>query len=77
MILLKKEVIELRVVHINQDKLKEQVAFLEHRVNLYKQLEIKLKEIITGLETKVRGYYNSDVKAKELFCDGPRPGVKV
>ena len=64
---LKKEVIELRVVHINQDKLKEQVAFLEHRVNLYKQLEINLKEIITGLETKVRGYYNSGVKAKEFF----------
>ena len=64
---LEKEVTELRTVHINQDKLKEQVAFLEHRVNLYKQLEINLKEIITGLETKVRGYYNSSVKAKELF----------
>ena len=33
---LEKEVNELRVVHINQDKLKEQVALLEHRVNLYK-----------------------------------------
>ena len=29
---LEKEVKELRTVHINQDKLKEQVAFLEHRV---------------------------------------------
>ena len=64
---LEKEVNGLRVVHINQDKLKEQVAFFEHRVNLFKQLEINLKEISTGLETKVRGYYNSSVKAKELF----------
>ena len=54
-------------MHINQDKLKEEVAFLENRVNCYRQLEINLKEIITGLETKVRGYYNSSVKAKELF----------
>ena len=64
---LEKEVKELRTVHINQDKLKEEVALLENRVNLYKQLEINLKEIITGLETKVRGYYNSTVKAKEIF----------
>ena len=64
---LEKEVKELRLVHINQDKLKEEVAFLENRVNCYKQLEINLKEIITGLETKVRGYYNSTVKAKEIF----------
>ena len=54
-------------MHINQDKLKEEVALLENKVNLYKQLEINLKKIITGLETKVRGYYNSTVKAKELF----------
>ena len=54
-------------MHINQDKLKEEVAFLENRVNCYKQLEINLEEIITGLETKVGGYYNSSVKAKELF----------
>ena len=33
---LEKEVIELRAMHLNQDKLKEQVSFLEHRVNLYK-----------------------------------------
>ena len=64
---LKKEVKELRTVHINQDKLKEEVTLLENRVNLYKQLEINLKEIITVLETKVRGYYNSTVKAKENF----------
>ena len=54
-------------MHINQDKLKEEVAFLENRVNCYIQLEINLKKIITDLETKVRGYYNSSVKAKELF----------
>ena len=54
-------------MHINQDKLKEEIVILENRVNLYKQLEINLKEIITNLETKVRGYYNSTVKAKELF----------
>ena len=64
---LEKEVKELRTVHINQDKIKEEVALLENRVNLYKQLEINLKEIITGIETKVRGYYNSTVKAKEIF----------
>ena len=64
---LEKEVNELRTMYINQDKLKEEVALLENRVNLYKQLEINLKEIITGLETKVRGYYNSIVKAKEIF----------
>ena len=64
---LEKEVKELRLVHINQDKLKEEVAFLENRVNCYKQLEINLKGIITELETKVRGYYNSSVKAKEIF----------
>ena len=64
---LEKEVKELRTMHINQDKLKEEVALLENRVNLYKQLEINLKEIITSLETKVRGYYNSTVKAKEIF----------
>ena len=62
-----KEVKELRLVHINQDKLKEEVSFLENRVNCYKQLEINLKEIITSLETKVRGYYNSTVKSKEIF----------
>ena len=50
---LEKEVKELILVHINQDKLKKEVAFLENRVNCYKQLEINLKEIITGLETKV------------------------
>ena len=54
-------------MHINQDKLKEEVAFLENKVNCYRQLEINLKEIITDLETKVRGYYNSSVKAKKLF----------
>ena len=64
---LEKEVKELRIVHINQDKLKEEVALLENRVNLYKQLKINLKEIITCLETKVRGYNNSTVKAKEIF----------
>ena len=64
---LEKEVKGLRTVHINQDKLKEEIVILENRVNLYKQLEINLKEIITNLETKVRGYYNSTVKAKEIF----------
>ena len=64
---LEKEVKELRTVHINQDKLKEKVAFLENRVNLYKQLEINLKEIVTGIEIKVKGYYNSILKAKEIF----------
>ena len=54
-------------MHINQDKLKEEIVILENRVNLYKQLDINLKEIITYLETKVRGYYNSTVKAKEIF----------
>ena len=64
---LEKEVKELRTVHINQDKLKEEIVILENRVNLYKQLEINLKEIITSLEAKVRGYYNSTVKAIEIF----------
>ena len=64
---LEKEVKELRTVHINQDKLKEEIVILENRVNLYKQLEINLKETITNLETKVRGYYNYIVKAKEIF----------
>ena len=64
---LEKEVKELRIMHINQDKLKEEIVILENRVNLYKQLEINLKEIITNHETKVRGYYNSTVKAKEIF----------
>ena len=64
---LEKEVKEIKTVHINQDKLKEEIVILENRVNLYKQLEINLEEIITSLETKVRGYYNSTVKAKEIF----------
>ena len=64
---LEKEVTELRTVHINQDKLKQEIVILENRVNLYKQLETNLKVIITDLETKVRGYYNSTVKAKEIF----------
>ena len=64
---LEKKVKELITLHINQDKLKQEVAFLENRVNYYRQLEINLKEIITGLETKVKGYYNSNVKAKEIF----------
>ena len=64
---LENEVKELRLVHINQDKLKEKVAFLENRVNCYKQLEINLKGIITELENKVRGYYNSCMKAEEIF----------
>ena len=54
-------------MHINQDKLKEEIVILENRVNLYKKLEINLKKIITNLETKVRGYCNSTVKAKEIF----------
>ena len=33
---LEKEVKELRLVHINQDKLKEEVAFLENKLNCYK-----------------------------------------
>ena len=64
---LEKEVKELWIVHINQNKLKEEIVILENKVNLYKQLEINLNEIITNLETKVRGYYNSTVKAKEIF----------
>ena len=64
---LEKEVKELRTVHINQDKLKEEIVILENGVNLYKQLEINLKEIIRNLETKVRGYYNSIAKAKGIF----------
>ena len=64
---LEKEVIELRLVHINKDKLKEDVDFIYNRVNCYKKLEINLKEIINGLETKVRGYYNSSVKDKDIF----------
>ena len=52
---LEKEAKELRTMHSNQDNLKEEVALLENRVNLYQQLEINLKEFITGLETKVRG----------------------
>ena len=36
---LEKEVNELRLVHINQDKLKEQVSFLENRVDCYRKLE--------------------------------------
>ena len=66
-IALEKEVKELRTVHINQDKLKEEIVILENRVHLYKQLEISLKVIITYLETKVRGYYNSSVKDKKIF----------
>ena len=54
-------------MHINQDKLKEEIVILENGVNLYKQLELNLEEIITNLETKVRGYYNSTVKPKEIF----------
>ena len=64
---LEEEVKELILVHINQDTLKGEVAFLENRVNYYKQLEINLKEIIIELEIKVRGYYNSSVKAKDIF----------
>ena len=64
---LEKEVKELRTMHINQDKLKEEIVILENIVNLYKQLEINLKEIITSIETIVRGYYNSTMKAKEIF----------
>ena len=62
-----KENDELKKVHVNQDKLKEQVAFLENSVKCYKQLEVNLKEKITGLETKFRAYYNSCKTAKEIF----------
>ncbi|KAL8103453.1 hypothetical protein AgCh_027874 [Apium graveolens] len=64
---LKKEVNELKLVHINQDKLKEQVSFLENRVNCYRQLETILKDKITGLETKVKAYFNSCSMAKEFY----------
>ncbi|KAL8105347.1 hypothetical protein AgCh_029223 [Apium graveolens] len=64
---LEKEVNELRLVLINQDKLKEQVSFLENRVNCYRQLETILKDKITGLETKVKAYFNSCSKAKEFY----------
>ena len=62
-----KEVRELRSVHVNQDELKTQVAFLENRVNCYKQMEINLRETIKGLESKVNAYYNSCKEAKEFF----------
>ncbi|KAL8155978.1 hypothetical protein AgCh_001147 [Apium graveolens] len=64
---LEKEVNELRLVHINQDKLKEQVSFLENRVNCYRQPETILKDKITGLETKVKAYFNSCSKAKKFY----------
>ncbi|KAL8098292.1 hypothetical protein AgCh_031164 [Apium graveolens] len=64
---LEKEVNELRLVHINQDKLKEHVSFLENRVDCYRKLETILKDKITGLETKVRAYFNSCSKAKEFY----------
>ncbi|KAL8133025.1 hypothetical protein AgCh_008470 [Apium graveolens] len=64
---LEKEVNELKLVHINQDKLKEQVSFLENRVDCYRKLETILKDKITGLETKVRAYFNSCSKAKEFY----------
>ncbi|KAL8116056.1 hypothetical protein AgCh_022517 [Apium graveolens] len=64
---LEKEVNELRLVYINQDKLKEQVSFLENKVNCYRQLETILKDKITGLETKVKAYFISCSKAKEFY----------
>ncbi|XP_074351444.1 uncharacterized protein LOC141690552 [Apium graveolens] len=51
---LQKEVNKLRLVHINQDELKEEVSFLENRVNCYKELETIFKDKITSLEIKVR-----------------------
>ena len=54
-------------MHDNQDELTKKVAFLENRVNCYKQLETILKDKITELETKVRDYYNSCKMAKEIF----------
>ncbi|KAL8092767.1 hypothetical protein AgCh_034863 [Apium graveolens] len=62
-----KEVNELRLVHINQDKLKDQVSFLENRVDSYRQLETILKDKITGLEAKVKAYFNSCSKSKEFY----------
>ena len=64
---LEKEVNELRLVHINQDKLKEQVSFLENRVDCYRQLETILKDKITSLEAKVKAYFNSCSKSKEFY----------
>ena len=49
---LEKEVKELRSVHINQDKLKEKVAFLKNIVNYYKQLEINLRESLLKLRLR-------------------------
>ncbi|KAL8113483.1 hypothetical protein AgCh_020703 [Apium graveolens] len=72
---LEKEVNELRLVHINQDKLKEQVSFLENRVDCYRKLETILKDKITGLETKVRAYFNSCSKAKEFYSINSPPRV--
>ena len=54
-------------MHVNQDALSTQVAFLENRVNCHKQIEINLKETIKGLESKVNAYYNSCKTAKEFF----------
>ena len=54
-------------MHNNQDKLKEEVGFLENRVNCYKQLETNLKARITELETRVNGYYKSAKTSKEIY----------
>ncbi|KAL8124816.1 hypothetical protein AgCh_012462 [Apium graveolens] len=64
---LEKEVNELRLVHINQDKLKEQVSFLENRVDCYRKLETILIDKITGLEAKVKAYFNSCSKSKKFY----------
>ena len=61
------EVKELRKVHINQDKLKEEVAFLENRVKCYKQVETLLREKVAALESKVNAYLNSAKLAKDIF----------
>lgn len=54
-------------MHIIQVKQKEEIAFLENRVNCYRQLETILKDKIKLLETKVRAYFNSCKEAKEYF----------
>ena len=54
-------------MHISQDNFKEQVSFLENRVNCYRQLETILEDKITCLETKVKAYFNSCSKAKEFY----------
>ena len=64
---LETELEALKLVHINQVKLAEEVLFLENKVKCYKEIETLLKEKVDKHEDTIRAYSKSAATAREIF----------